>query len=88
MRAAVRVKGINLDVDELLSLDQASRELQREPREVAGLQLLLAQPAGQVVIAVRLRALRAPYAHAALRASGRSRDDLTDGADSGTVTRT
>src|SRR5215472_3275115 len=30
VRAAVRVKGINLDVDELLSLDQASRELQRE----------------------------------------------------------
>jgi seryl-tRNA synthetase len=30
VRAAVRVKGINLDVDELLGLDQASRELQRE----------------------------------------------------------
>src|SRR5215469_10020358 len=30
VRAAVRVKGISLDVGELLSLDQASRELQRE----------------------------------------------------------
>ena len=30
VRAAVRVKGIDLDVDELLSLDQSSRELQRE----------------------------------------------------------
>src|SRR5215475_6220691 len=30
VKAAVRVKGIDLDVDELLSLDQASRELQRE----------------------------------------------------------
>jgi Seryl-tRNA synthetase N-terminal domain len=34
VRVAVRVKGINLDVDELLSLDQASRELQRELDEV------------------------------------------------------
>jgi seryl-tRNA synthetase len=33
VRAAVLVKGINLDVDELLSLDQASRELQREVDE-------------------------------------------------------
>ena len=30
VRAAIRVKGINLDVDELLSLDQASRGLQHE----------------------------------------------------------
>jgi seryl-tRNA synthetase len=30
VRAAVRVKGIHLDVDELLSLDQSSRDLQRE----------------------------------------------------------
>ena len=30
VRAAVRVKGIDLDVDELLSLDRSSRELQRE----------------------------------------------------------
>src|SRR5271155_2788456 len=30
VRAAVRVKGINLDVDELLKLDQASRELQHQ----------------------------------------------------------
>jgi seryl-tRNA synthetase len=30
VRTAVQVKGINLDVDELLGLDQASRELQRE----------------------------------------------------------
>jgi seryl-tRNA synthetase len=30
VRDAVRVKGIKLDVDELLSLDQASRDLQRE----------------------------------------------------------
>ncbi|MGH3266320.1 MAG: aminoacyl--tRNA ligase-related protein, partial [Trebonia sp.] len=30
VRAAVRVKGIDLDVDELLSLDKSSRELQRE----------------------------------------------------------
>jgi seryl-tRNA synthetase len=30
VKAAVRVKGIDLDVDELLSLDQSSRELQRE----------------------------------------------------------
>jgi len=30
VRAAVQVKGINLDVDELLRLDRASRELQRE----------------------------------------------------------
>src|SRR6516225_12235640 len=30
VKAAVRVKGINLDVDELLSLDQASRSLQHE----------------------------------------------------------
>jgi seryl-tRNA synthetase len=30
VRAAVRVKGIKLDVDELLGLDQTSRELQRE----------------------------------------------------------
>src|ERR1700749_292182 len=30
VKAAVRVKGIHLDVDELLSLDQSSRELQRE----------------------------------------------------------
>jgi seryl-tRNA synthetase len=30
VRAAVRVKGIDLDVDELLRLDQSSRELQRE----------------------------------------------------------
>jgi seryl-tRNA synthetase len=30
LREAVRVKGIDLDVDELLSLDQSSRELQRE----------------------------------------------------------
>ena len=30
VKAAVRVKGIDLDVDELLRLDQASRELQRE----------------------------------------------------------
>lgn len=43
MRVAVRGKGINLNVDELLSLDQASRELQREPRGVVGLQLALAQ---------------------------------------------
>src|SRR5512146_2923148 len=30
VRAAVRVKGIPLDVDELRALDQASRDLQRE----------------------------------------------------------
>src|SRR6202035_397903 len=30
VKAAVRVKGIDLDVDELLSLDQSSRDLQRE----------------------------------------------------------
>src|ERR1700743_940938 len=30
VKAAVRVKGIDLDVAELLSLDQSSRELQRE----------------------------------------------------------
>src|ERR1700751_747448 len=30
VKAAVRVKGIDLDVDELLSLDQSSRERQRE----------------------------------------------------------
>ena len=30
VKAAVRVKGINLDVDELLKLDQASRELQHK----------------------------------------------------------
>ncbi|MGH3250517.1 MAG: hypothetical protein ACRDOI_30515, partial [Trebonia sp.] len=30
VRAAVRVKGIDLNVDELLSLDQSSRDLQRE----------------------------------------------------------
>ncbi|HTU08743.1 MAG TPA: serine--tRNA ligase [Trebonia sp.] len=30
VRAAVRVKGIDLDVDELLRLDQSSRELQRD----------------------------------------------------------
>jgi seryl-tRNA synthetase len=30
VKAAVRVKGIGLDVDELLSMDQSSRELQRE----------------------------------------------------------
>jgi seryl-tRNA synthetase len=30
VKAAVRVKGIDLDVDELLSLDESSRELQRE----------------------------------------------------------
>jgi seryl-tRNA synthetase len=30
VKAAVRVKGIGLDVDELLSLDQSSRQLQRE----------------------------------------------------------
>jgi seryl-tRNA synthetase len=30
VRAAVRVKGIDLDVDELLSLDQSSHELQRD----------------------------------------------------------
>ena len=30
VQAAVRVKGIDLDVDELLSLDRSSRELQRE----------------------------------------------------------
>src|ERR1700751_599242 len=33
VKAAVRVKGIDLDVDELLSLDQSSRELQRELEE-------------------------------------------------------
>jgi len=30
VKAAIRVKGIDLDVDELLSLDRSSRELQRE----------------------------------------------------------
>ena len=30
VRAAVRVKGIDLDVDELLQLDKLSRELQHE----------------------------------------------------------
>ena len=30
VKAAVRVKGIDLDVDQLLSLDQSSRDLQRE----------------------------------------------------------
>src|SRR5579863_2578855 len=30
VKAAVRVKGIDLDVDALLSLDRSSRELQRE----------------------------------------------------------
>ena len=30
VRAAVRVKGINLDVDELLDLDRESRKLQHE----------------------------------------------------------
>src|ERR1700735_5217099 len=30
VKAAVRVKGIDLDVDELLRLDQSSRELQRD----------------------------------------------------------
>ena len=30
VKAAVRVKGINVDIDELLSLDKSSRELQRE----------------------------------------------------------
>ena len=34
VKAAVRVKGIDLDVDELLSLDQSSRELQRELDEL------------------------------------------------------
>src|ERR1700761_2023556 len=33
VKEAVRVKGIGLDVDELLSLDQSSRELQREVDE-------------------------------------------------------
>src|SRR6202000_1541680 len=33
VKAAVRVKGIDLDVDELLSLDRSSRELQREGDE-------------------------------------------------------
>jgi seryl-tRNA synthetase len=33
VKAAVRVKGIDLDVDELLSLDRSSRELQREVDE-------------------------------------------------------
>jgi seryl-tRNA synthetase len=33
VKAAVRVKSIDLDVDELLSLDQSSRELQREVDE-------------------------------------------------------
>src|SRR5215813_3236278 len=30
VKAAVRVKGIDLDVDELLSLDESSRSLQRD----------------------------------------------------------
>jgi seryl-tRNA synthetase len=36
VKAAVRVKGIDLDVDELLRLDQSSRELQRELDEAQG----------------------------------------------------
>ena len=37
VKAAVRVKGINLDVDELLQLDRASRELQHELDEAQAL---------------------------------------------------
>jgi seryl-tRNA synthetase len=33
VKAAARVKGIDLDVDELLRLDQQTRELQRETDE-------------------------------------------------------
>jgi seryl-tRNA synthetase len=36
VKAAVRVKGIDVDVDELLSLDQSSRELQRELDDAQG----------------------------------------------------
>src|ERR1700685_3078262 len=37
VKDAVRVKGINLDVDELLKLDQASRELQHQLDDTQGL---------------------------------------------------
>ncbi|MGH3168740.1 MAG: serine--tRNA ligase [Trebonia sp.] len=36
VKAAVRVKGIDVDVDELLSLDRSSRELQRELDDAQG----------------------------------------------------
>jgi seryl-tRNA synthetase len=37
VQAAVRVKGIDVDVDELLSLDKSSRDLQRELDDAQGL---------------------------------------------------
>ena len=43
VRRAVRVKGIDLDVDELLKLDQASRELQYKVDNTQALQEELGQ---------------------------------------------
>lgn len=63
VRVAVRVKGINLDVDELLSLDHASRELQRELDGAHTRRKRFSRvPDGYAMAALDLRWLHAPVA--------------------------
>jgi seryl-tRNA synthetase len=55
VKAAVRVKGIDLDVDELLSLDQSSRELQREVDEAQTQRKAFAREFGKADEATRTK---------------------------------
>jgi seryl-tRNA synthetase len=75
VKAAVRVKGIGLDVDELLSLDQSSRDLQRELDEAQTRRKALAREFAKADEATRAT-LRAEHDEQDLHLRG-VRDQLT-----------
>jgi seryl-tRNA synthetase len=76
VKAAVRVKGIDLDVDELLRLDQSSRELQRELDEAQTQRKSFAREFGRADEATREK-LRAEHEEQDLHLRS-VREQLTD----------
>ncbi|HET6188013.1 MAG TPA: serine--tRNA ligase [Trebonia sp.] len=76
VKAAVRVKGIDLDVDELLRLDQSSRELQRELDEAQTQRKSFAKEFARADEATREK-LRAEHEEQDLRLRS-VREQLTD----------
>ena len=76
VKAAVRVKGIDLDVDELLRLDQSSRELQRELDEAQTQRKSFAREFARADEATREK-LRAEHEEQDLRLRS-VREQLTD----------
>ncbi|MGH3268011.1 MAG: serine--tRNA ligase [Trebonia sp.] len=76
VKAAVRVKGIDLDVDELLRLDQSSRELQRELDEAQTQRKSFAREFGRADEATREK-LRAEHEEQDLHLKS-VREQLTD----------